>query len=517
VDALNPHQFRFPPDRTDPADRPYWASVLELPEAPAETWSLSRPGVPRGSVLHTTLRTAALGGRRHVTVYRPAARHELLALLVVFDGHLSRTALNIPTTLDNLIAAGRIPPTLAVFVHAPSGARRFRELRPSNALRHFVTHELMPWACRRFPLTHDPNRRVIAGSSLGGLAAAYIAMIAPHLFGNVIAQSGAFWWPASPSQRSQWLIRAYADRDALPIRFYLDVGDHETDSPRDDELDQLTVNRRLREVLVDRGYQVTYTEYVGAHDYINWRRTFGDGLLASGFGGLLGWRLAAVARGRLSGRLRSGGGGTTVAVGLHDCDGDAAALVYLVALLLCPGADGGVLIAVRGRAACGPAGRSDDAAAAHLAAGLDVGLHRLTKFETVLSAQVDLVADAVQTERHRLVSLTAVEIVRQHCDDLPCHARPLISAEQKSTYIGWVARLPDTTCGDHSWQRVDGYAQPRPGPDEEPAPARAAFPTTRFAAIVMSSLSAWLVPAAEPGCCRGRRRLTLQLRRLQPR
>jgi enterochelin esterase-like enzyme len=281
VDVLNPHQFRFPPDRTDPSDRPYWASVLELPEAPAETWSLSRPGVPRGSVLHTTLRTAALGGRRHVTVYRPAARHEPLALLVVFDGHLSRTALNIPTTLDNLIAAGRIPPTLAVFVHAPSGARRFRELRPSNALRHFVTHELMPWACQRFPLTHDPNRRVIAGSSLGGLAAAYIAMIAPHLFGNVIAQSGAFWWPASPSQQSQWLIRAYADRDALPIRFYLDVGDHETDSPRDDELDQLTVNRRLREVLVDRGYQVTYTEYVGAHDYINWRRTFGDGLLAT--------------------------------------------------------------------------------------------------------------------------------------------------------------------------------------------------------------------------------------------
>jgi enterochelin esterase-like enzyme len=32
--------------------------------------------------------------------------------------------------------------------------------------------------------------------------------------------------------------------------------------------------------LLERGYQVTYAEYSGAHDYINWRRTFADGLLA---------------------------------------------------------------------------------------------------------------------------------------------------------------------------------------------------------------------------------------------
>jgi enterochelin esterase-like enzyme len=77
-----------------------------------------------------------------------------------------------------------------------------------------------------FPDHPRPGRRVIAGSSLGGLAAAFIAMVAPNLFGNVIAQSGAFWWPASPSQQSQRLIHAHADRDRLPIRFYLDVGDH---------------------------------------------------------------------------------------------------------------------------------------------------------------------------------------------------------------------------------------------------------------------------------------------------
>ncbi|HEY6595355.1 MAG TPA: alpha/beta hydrolase-fold protein [Asanoa sp.] len=78
----------------------------------------------------------------------------------------------------------------------------------------------------------------------------------------------------------QWLIRAYAERPALPLRFYLDVGDRETIGSYGEGLDQLTVNRRFRDVLLERGYEVTYAEYVGAHDYLNWRRTIADGLLA---------------------------------------------------------------------------------------------------------------------------------------------------------------------------------------------------------------------------------------------
>jgi enterochelin esterase family protein len=284
VDTLNRHPFRFPADPNDPTDRTYWASLLELPDAPAERWSVPRPGVPRGRFFQAAVRTGALGGHRRVGVYRPAPSTtgpgRDLGLLIVFDGHLSRTVLRIPTVLDNLIADRCIPPTLALFVNAPNGERRFRELRPGHRLRHFVTRELLPWAHRRFPLTTDPRQRIVAGSSLGGLAAAYVALVAPDQFGGVLAQSGSFWWPAAPATESQWLIHAYAERPPVPVRFYLDVGDHETTSPRGDNLDQVTVNRRFRDALRNRGYTVTYTEYVGAHDYVNWRRTFGDGLLA---------------------------------------------------------------------------------------------------------------------------------------------------------------------------------------------------------------------------------------------
>ena len=271
VDPLNRHPFHFPADPADPTDYDSWASLLELPRARKETW-----GAPPAVV------EATLPGGRRVAVYRPPGERPAggFATLVVFDGWLARQVLRIPQTLDGLIAAGRIPPLLALFVPGRD-ADRDADLAPSStATTDFVARELVPWARREWGAGTDPRRTVVAGVSLGGLAAANIALQAPDVFGGVIAQSGSFWWPRPEEGEPGWLIREYAARPRADLRFYLDVGDQEMIRVFDVGPTQLEVNRRMRDVLQAKGYPVTYAEYRGGHDYVNWRSTFADGLLA---------------------------------------------------------------------------------------------------------------------------------------------------------------------------------------------------------------------------------------------
>ncbi|GIF22112.1 enterochelin esterase family protein [Actinoplanes tereljensis] len=280
VDLANPLRLYFPADPADPDDRDGWLSVLELPDAPPEPWTAPRAGVPAGELTDVVLPGAALGGPRPVTVYRPAGTPaEGLPVLVVFDGYLAQHVLRIPTILDNLIAEGRIPPTVALFVGSFEKTRS-DDLSPTRPIHEFVEHELVPWARTQLGAGHERRANVIAGVSRGGLAAAYVGLCAHEMFGAVIAQSGSFWWPEPAHGEPGWLTRQITRYPRADVRFYLDVGTWETTAGPGGAPDQVTVVRQMRDALRGHGYPVDYTEYEGGHDYVNWRRTFADGLLA---------------------------------------------------------------------------------------------------------------------------------------------------------------------------------------------------------------------------------------------
>ena len=279
-------------------------SVAELPGAAPQPWLVAKPGVAEGRVEKQTIKSAIQKIDRPVSVYTPAnykADGPPNALLILFDGEdLSNGGQYQVTTLNNLIAASRIPPTVAVFVdNIPR--RRLVDLVASDEFADFMAQELMPWIRSHYNVTKDPKQTVITGYSAGGLASAYVALRHPEVFGNVLSQSGAFWWsfehnggicgsrcPDSGGRggdgsrdattEGNIMVKQFLASAKLPLRFYLAVGTFEYDrNGGGGEI--LEGTRHLRDVLLAKGYQVHYQQFVGGHDGLSWRGALADGLI----------------------------------------------------------------------------------------------------------------------------------------------------------------------------------------------------------------------------------------------
>lgn len=267
ADPANPHTFGAVYGNPGPS------SVLELPAAPPQPWVRPRPQSPAGAVAEHSFTSAILGNTRRVWLYTPPGHREPgdLPVAVLLDGD-DWAAMGAEHTFDNLIADQAIPPTAAVLVDAGDTATRNADLTSHDRFLRFLTEELMPWAHTRLPVTTDPARTLIAGQSYGGLMAAYAGLHAPDRFGLILTQSGSFWWPRGSEFDidAGGIIREYAAAPRSAARFYQEAGLIEW-LLRDQ-------NRHLRDVLRAKGYDVTYREYHGGHDYACWRGGMADGL-----------------------------------------------------------------------------------------------------------------------------------------------------------------------------------------------------------------------------------------------
>jgi len=69
------------------------------------------------------------------------------------------------------------------------------------------------------------------------------------------------------------MVLAFRASERLPIRFYMEVGRFEAAGL------MLGTNRELRDVLMLKGYTVTYREFNSGHGYLWWRGSLADGLI----------------------------------------------------------------------------------------------------------------------------------------------------------------------------------------------------------------------------------------------
>jgi enterochelin esterase-like enzyme len=260
-------------------------SMLVLDGTPKRPYAdTPAPDSAKGTVTKSDISSRILKEKRTYAVYTPhgydSAHPGRYGLLVVFDGEAYTAQIPTANILDNLIAAGKIPPMVALLINA-QGTRN-RDLTCYQPFVDFLCGELIPAVRSKYPgVTKDPKQIIVAGSSFGGLCSSYCGLVRPDVFGNVLSQSGSYWVGGSDWLKQNqslppvegFVQAGFLSSKRLPVRFFMEVGTYEEASM------QLMTNRQLRDILRAKGYDVTYSEFNGNHDYEHWRGSLADGLI----------------------------------------------------------------------------------------------------------------------------------------------------------------------------------------------------------------------------------------------
>ncbi len=222
--------------------------------------------------------------KRKVWVYVPAqyVPGTPAPFIVVQDGHSYVKWL--PTVLDNLIAAHRVPVIVAVMVDPGGGDAQGSERgleydTLSGRYSDFIESEVLPKIVKNYGIvfTSDPNGRAAMGGSSGAAAAFTMAWYHPERYHRVLSYSGTFVNQQSPENpatpRGAWEYHAHliAQSKRKPLRIWLEAGskDLHYDDPESTYHNWPMANKRMAAVLKAKGYQYQFVFAVGAHHVDN--------------------------------------------------------------------------------------------------------------------------------------------------------------------------------------------------------------------------------------------------------
>jgi len=241
---------------------------LYMPGAHATNLTRRRRSVPHGTVTRHVLENdfCLASRKRSVLLYQPST-DEPCPLLIVLDGQDYTRRARITNIVDNLIAQGRIRPIALALPYHGQGARGV-EYGCSELTLCFLLIDLLELAREELNLVDvkaNPGAFGILGASMGGLMALYTGLRVPQVIGRVLSQSAAL----DMSKPDSVVFDLVRHSPVPPLRIWMNVGRYEW---------LLDSNRRMHELLVEKGYDVTYHEYSGGHNYPSWRDTLCHGL-----------------------------------------------------------------------------------------------------------------------------------------------------------------------------------------------------------------------------------------------
>ena len=246
-------------------------SELAMPDYVSSEWAARRPEVPRGDLTPGTLSSPALGYAVDYLVYTPVGFAEMSALPVIYvtDGHEYAHDVmgSLVAVMDNLIAAGKLRPMMAVFMDPRVGGRNLRSEQYilNERFVEFVARDLVPVIDAAYPTSPDRADRGILGTSLGGLNSAFFALKATDTFQRIAIQSPAYH--AGDGK----IIGLFQKASRLDVDIYMTWGTFNDFGETTD---------RFQRILDKKGYDYRFKVVNEGHSWGNWRALVDDILLA---------------------------------------------------------------------------------------------------------------------------------------------------------------------------------------------------------------------------------------------
>jgi gluconolactonase len=263
-----------------PGDAPYHPCAEAYP----------REGVTQGTVtkFDDWQQTEIFSGTtREMWAYVPPGAGDSSPVIVFNDGagYLAREgSVRATNVLDNLLAAGEIAPTVAIFINPGAaadpddkrigpGQRSYEYDSMTPDFGNFLISEALPYIENELGITlsKDPKLRAICGASSGGICAFNVAWHHPQSFARVLSHIGSFT-NIKGGHNFPYLIRSTERKD---IRVYLQSGEQDAaillgDWP--------LANKTMANALAYAGYDYHFEFGTGGHSLRHGGALFAESL-----------------------------------------------------------------------------------------------------------------------------------------------------------------------------------------------------------------------------------------------
>src|SRR5215208_832284 len=190
------------------------ATLAVLLLVPSAIASMGSAASEPGTITAASFPSPAMGEDIAYNVYLPAGyassskRYPVIYLLHGRGDSMSAWT-QVKGMLDDMIAAGDIPPTIAIMPDAPWSSRAsyyvdsaYRGADPGRPVETAFTQDLIAHVDSTYRTLASRDGRVVGGYSMGGYGAIRYSIAHPDLFVSSIVLSPAVYVPTSPKDSS---------------------------------------------------------------------------------------------------------------------------------------------------------------------------------------------------------------------------------------------------------------------------------------------------------------------------